>query len=76
MASKADARMSRVICHRCKDRGHYSRDCPSRAQRLQTTESVDRVEGLEGLSFVEIGGGNCPIPCYYAGISRGPPCSP
>ena len=54
MASKADARMSRVICHRCKDRGHYSRDCPSRAQRLQTTESVDRVEGLEGLSFLEI----------------------
>ena len=54
MASKAESRMHRVICHCCRRRGHLRRDCPFSSRALQTTLSDAFVEGLKRLSFVEI----------------------
>ena len=40
---KDDARMHRVVCNRCKARGHFGRDGPSKNQDPETLEA-DTVE--------------------------------
>ena len=47
--------MQRVICHCCRGRGHFRRDCPFSNRSLLTTLSDAYVEGVERLPFVEIG---------------------
>ena len=38
---KADARMSRVVCNRCKARGHFGRNCPKHIHQDQGPETFE-----------------------------------
>ena len=36
-----DARMWRVVCNRCKGRGHFGRNCPHQAQLFPSKQSFE-----------------------------------